>query len=47
VPKESQILGQGAKKKGQVSFPNLSAVTKSYEHILSNLWNNSAPQSQL
>jgi len=34
-------------KKGQPFFPNLSAVTKSYEPTLSNLLNGNFPQSHL
>jgi len=45
-PEKRQILRQGTKK-GQPFYPNLSALTKSYEPILSNLWNGSVPQSQL
>ena len=45
-PEKSQILRQGPKK-GQLFFPNLSAVTKSYEPILRNLFYDNVPQSQL
>ena len=41
-----KILRQGPKKY-QPFFPNLSAVTKSYETILSKLLNGNIPQSQL
>jgi len=40
----SETSGQ---KYGKLFFPNLSAVKKSYEPILSNLLNDNIPQSQL
>ena len=43
-PEKSHILRQSAKKRPTI-FPNLSAVTKSYEPILSNLLKGSVPQS--
>jgi len=47
IAKKEPNSKKWGQKKGQPIFPNLLAVTKSYELILSNFVNGSFPQSQL